>query len=96
MRRTITTTLLLTAALPLLLTACNEVSPYNEACTALCEELVVDCELPGYQDSSCVPNCEAALGVVGEPDALLDCYEGAGCSVVDLIECRRLEEADRL
>ena len=62
MRRTITTTLLLTAALPLLLTACNEVSPYNEACTALCEELVVDCELPGYQDSSCVPNCEAELG----------------------------------
>ena len=36
------------------------------------------------------------LRVLGEPDALLDCYEGAGCSVVDLIECRRLEEADRL
>jgi len=80
-----------------LVTACgDEVSPFHEDCVDLCNVLVGECELPGYQSSSCVPNCEAELeGPLGGRD-LLDCYTAAGCSTADLIECKRLAESDLL
>jgi hypothetical protein len=98
MRRTCVTIWLASAVavLSLGLAGCEQPSVFNEDCVALCDVLVVDCELPGYQDSSCVPNCEQELEQLGDAEDLLGCYEDAGCSVVELIECRRLQEADRL
>jgi len=79
------------------LSSCGaEVSPYHEDCLDLCNTLVGECELPGYQSSSCVPNCEAELdGPLGGPD-LLTCYTDAGCSTTALIACKRLAESHRL
>ena len=80
-----------------LLTACGpEVSAYHEDCVDLCGVLVGECELPGYQSSSCVPNCEKELDGPGGGHALLSCYRDAACSTIALIECKRLAESDRL
>ena len=88
---------LLVLSLPLALAACSESGPYTDACSDLCQTLAIDCELPGYEGSgSCVANCELELETEPDGDALLACYQEAGCSTVDLIECKRLSEMDRL
>ena len=83
--------------LPLGVVACSNGGPYTEACSDLCQTLAIDCELPGYEGSgSCVANCELELETEPDGDALLQCYQDAECSTVDLIECKRLSEGDRL
>ena len=80
-----------------LLAACGpELSPYHEDCVELCGVLVGECELPGYQSSSCVPNCEQELDGPDGGNDLLSCYRDAGCSTIELIACKRLAESDRL
>ncbi len=84
-------------SIPLAVAACGESGPYADACADLCHTLAIDCELPGYEGSgSCTANCELELETEPDGDALLACYQGAGCSTVELIECKRLSEMDRL
>lgn len=82
---------------PLALAACGSSGPYADACAELCSTLALDCELPGYEGSgSCAANCELELEAEPDGDALLRCYQDAGCSTVELIECKRLSEMGRL
>ena len=85
------------AASGVLLVACNPRSVYHDACDELCVTLSLDCELPGYTgEVACTANCEEEMDDADEPWELLDCYDDAGCSVVELIECKRLDDAGRL
>ena len=90
--------LLLLAGLGLALAGCEQKGPWYDACSSLCSELAGHCELPGYEGSgACIPNCEEELDEYGsDGDDLLDCYEDAGCSTMDLIECKRLAQTDSL
>lgn len=90
--------LLLLAGGALVALGCEQAGPYHEACSSLCSELAGHCELPGYEGSgACVPNCEEEIEAFGsDGDDLLECYEDAGCSTIDLIACKRLAETDNL
>ena len=97
MRRA-TPLLLLLAGMVLVAAGCEQQGPYHDSCSSLCAELAGHCELPGYEGSgACVPNCEEELeDIGGDGDDLLECYEDAGCSTVDLIACKRLAQSGDL
>lgn len=71
----------------LLFSACDK-SAENEACEALCDELVKSCQFEAFPSyGSCMEGCAYNEAEGADIEAELKCVENAVCNTFEIIEC---------
>lgn len=63
-------------------------SPEEKACTAMCEQLVYDCDYQAYPSlASCEQGCAYEVGLGVDVFAEQECLETAACDTFEVLNC---------